>query len=201
VQTRREFIITSLSALAAIPTAIQACTLPPRPLKAELRLRRLYVRRTSEWGYHLVSDGPGSPRPLIKRTVIERVFGEGTYDALPQRDHWAMIDADWFGGDDLFVPQPVRDPEFNIWQGYYHPMAEAHDLLEDVFFAGGAPWWGAYMPEYSLTLGEHPNTPRSATARVHDIGRLPMLAAAVAERTPHLVIEYSDLLDRSDGEH
>lgn len=198
--TRRDFIISSAAAAAtAMPFANQAQPLAVGPLTAKQRMRRLFLTRTPEWEYRLVSDGPDRPQPLIKRSVVERTFGGGTYDTLRQRDHWEMIEAGWFRGDDLFVPQPVRDPEYDIWQAFYRPEVEAHDLLEDLFFEGRAPRWGAHMPEYSMTLAEHPNTPRYATAKIYDIHYLPQLAAAVEARTPNLLVEYGHFLERPFG--
>lgn len=194
--TRREFLFSAAAAMTAIPAVSKAHPVTLVPLEATPRLRKLYVERTPDWDHRLYSDGPKTPQPLIKRAVIERAFGEGTYDTLRQRDHWALIDAGWFSDEELFVPQPVRDPEYNVWQSYYRPLVEAHDLLEDVFFNGQAPWWGVFMREYSLTLAVHPNTPRLATAKIHDIRYLPDLASAVAARTPYLVVDYGDLLER-----
>lgn len=197
--TRREFMFSAVAAMTAIPAASKTHPVTLSPLKAAPRLRKLNVERTPDWHYRLYSDGPNAPQPLIKRAVFEQVFGEGTYDTLRQRDHWEMIEVGWFAEDDLFVPQPVRDPEYNVWQGYYRPVVEAHDLLEDVFFEGQAPWWGVHLREYSLTLAVHPNTPRLATAKILDIRYLPALAAAVAARTPYLVVDYGDLLERPSG--
>ena len=166
------------------------------PLRAERGRRKLFVRRTPDWEFILYSNGPNRPQPLIKRSVIERTFGDDVYDTLRQRDHWAMIEAGWFGADNQFLPQPVRDPEYDIWQAYYRPEVEAHDLLEDIFFDGKAPWWGAYIQEYGLTLAEHPSTPRYATAKINNVLNLPPLAAAIAERTSHVSLEYESVLKR-----
>ena len=198
--TRRDFLLTSAAALTAVPAALQAALAPLTPLRTDVRRRKLHVRRTPNWDFILYSDGPSRPQPLIKRAVIERTFGDEVYDALRQRDHWAMIEAGWFSGNDLFLPQPVRDREYDLWWSYYRPEVEAHDLLEDIFFDGQAPWWGAHMKEYGLSLAVHPSTPRFATAKVASVWRLPALAAAVAERTPYVSVEHGDLLEREPWE-
>lgn len=198
--TRRQFLFSSAATLTALPACLNAAVPKLVPLRAEVRCRRLFVRRTPDWEFILYSNGPNRPQPLIKRSVIERTFGDDVYDTLRQRDHWAMIEAGWFGADDQFLPQSVRDPEYDIWQAYYRPEVEAHDLLEDIFFDGNAPWWGAYMQEYGLSLAEHPNTPRYATAKIRNLLGLPALAAAINERTPHVALEYGDLLMRQSWE-
>jgi len=198
--TRRDFIVSSAAALTAIPACLTAKSLNLAPLQAEGRRRKLFVRRTPDWDFILYSNGPNRPQPLIKRSVIKRRFGDDVYNTLRQRDHWAMIKAGWFSAHDQFLPQPVRDPEYDIWQAYYRPEVEAHDLLEDTFFDGTAPWWGANIQEYGLTLAEHPNTPRYATAKVGSLLGLPALAAAINERTPHVSLEYGGVLKRQSWE-
>jgi hypothetical protein len=100
--------------------------------------------------------------------VIERVFGEGAYNRLSQRDHWEMIEAVWFEGDDLHMPVPLEDPTYDVWKGYYHPVTEAHDLLRDLFAKKYMvlPPFGGTLPN-GMSMGEHPITPRYATARVN----------------------------------
>lgn len=198
--TRRQFLASSAAVLSAIPARLNATLLDLGPLRADMRRRKLFVRRTPDWEFILYSNGPNRPQPLIKRSVIERTFGDDVYDTLRQRDHWAMIEAGWFGSDDQFLPQPVRDPEYDIWQAYYRPEVEAYDLLEDIFFDGNAPWWGAYLQEYGLSLAEHPNTPRYATAKIQNLLGLPALAVAINERTPHVSLEYGNLLMRQSWE-
>jgi hypothetical protein len=41
---------------------------------------------------------------------------KGTHQAVFQPDHWAMIDAGWFGGNDLFDPAESGGLELWIWQ-------------------------------------------------------------------------------------
>lgn len=120
------------------------------------------------------SDGPYEPRKVIRWTVIEEVFGAGTYNQLSQRDQWEMIEAGWFTGDDLHLPVPTGDDTYLVWKGYYHPVCEAHDLLRDLF---ATRYWsmfhGGWAVPNGMTLAEHPCTPRYATARVEsDLGVL-----------------------------
>jgi hypothetical protein len=96
------------------------------------------------------------------------VFGEGAFNRLSQRDHWAMIEAGRFSGPDLHLPVPLGDPTYDFWRGHSHPVPEVHDPLRRLFAANypSGLGWRRHLPN-GLTLAEHPCTLRYATARIH----------------------------------
>jgi hypothetical protein len=128
---RRCFLAASVMAAVAPTLPVQAFA--ATPLRATPKHRRLFPKREEggSWLFH--SDGPYEPRKVIRPDIIERVFGEGAFNRLSQRDHWAMIEAGWFSGSDLHLPVPLGDPTYDVWKGYYHPVTEAHDLLRHLF--------------------------------------------------------------------
>ncbi|WP_294613823.1 hypothetical protein [uncultured Roseovarius sp.] len=139
----------------------------------------------------LVSDGSAVPRPLIRQNAIERIFGSDIYDTLSQPDHWCMIDAGWFDDTDLFMPLPQGDPAYLTWCECYRPEVEAFDILLDIFGERALSPFGLIVPEFDLTLAEHPSTPRFATATVEDASVLPELAKYVASRAEWVTIDPS----------
>ena len=181
---RREFILRSVACMTALPI-LPTLMLPTplRPLTAEKRPRKLLVRHEPDGRCLIVSDGPTAPRDLIRPAVIDRVFGPGVYATLSQPDHWRMIDAGWFGGDDVFTPVPQGDPAYQVWCSWYRPEVEAHDLLMEAFSDRNFGPFGIYIADCGLTLAEHPSTPRYATARVEHSCFLPELAKQVIART------------------
>lgn len=181
---RRDFVLQSAAGLTAVPAlATPMLRGALRPLTAEKRARRLLARHEPDGRCLIVSDGPTAPRDLIRPAVIDRVFGTGVYANLSQPDHWCMIDADWFGRDDLFKPVPQGDPAYLVWCARYRPEVEAHDLLLEVFGDEGFSPFGVYIASCGLTLAEHPSTPRYATARVEHQWFLPELAKQVGARS------------------
>lgn len=191
--TRRNFIVTS-AATASSPLALDAAAseAPRLPLRALPRVRRLRAEPTSDGRLLLLSDGPKTPPKLIKPEALERVFGPGTDGVLSQPDHWRMIDEGWFVEEDLEELTDPNDPALMIWQANYRPEVEAHDLLYDLFRDRIKGPFGAYIPEVGLELGEHPATPRFATAKVNDEFYLSLLAAEVTALTSWLEIEAHD---------
>jgi hypothetical protein len=156
------------SVLTAVAASLPQSSFTPEPLRAKPRHRRIFARRHQKEGWLLYSDAPNKPRKVIRADVIERVFGEGAYNRLSQRDHWEMIEAGWFEGDDLHMPALLADDTYHVWRGYYYPVTEAHDLLEDAFsdkYDQMSPF-GWYVPN-GLVLRVHPRTPRYATARAY----------------------------------
>ena len=188
--TRRDFIVTT-AATASSPLAVNAAEEPKvrLPLKAQPRIRALFTKPTGDGRLLLFSDGPVSPSKLIKPEALERAFGPGTDLVLQQRDHWRMIEEGWFAEEDLYEPTEFEDPAFRIWHANYRPETEAHDLLYDLFRDQINGPFGARIPDVGLELGEHPSTPRYATAKLDDDWCLPRLRAEVAERTSWLVID------------
>lgn len=188
--TRREFVVRSAAGLTAVPILKNpVLAAPPRPLRAAQAPRKLLVRNEQDGRCLLVSDGPTAPRELIRPEAVYRVFGSGVYDTLSQPDHWRMIDAGWFGGEDLFTPVPLGDPAYLTWCAWHRPENEAHDLLLDIFSDTAFGPFGVYIPECGLTLAEHPCTPRYATARLDNQWFLPELARHLAGRTSWIVIK------------
>lgn len=187
--TRRNFIAAS-AATASGSLAVGAAEEDRRlPLKAEPRVRTLQARPAENGRLLLISDGPEAPPKLIRPEALERAFGPGTERVLYQPDHWRMIDEGWFMDDDLYEPSDGEDAAFDIWRANYRPEVEAHDLLYDLFQDDITGPFGVRIAKYGLELGEHPSTPRYATAKLDGAGYLPGLAAEVARRTRWLVIE------------
>lgn len=137
----------------------------------------------------LFSDGADKPRKLIKPGALERAFGHGIERLLLQPDHWRMIEEGRFSGEDLYRPSDFDDPAFQVWQANYKPETEAHDLLYNLLGDKMANPFSGRIPELGLEFGEHPSTPRYATAKLEDEWFLPRLKAEVAARTAWLVID------------
>ncbi|PVZ48382.1 hypothetical protein [Thalassobacter stenotrophicus] len=186
--TRRDFIATS-AATASSPLAGHAANERDvrLPLKAQPRVRTLFTKPTGDGRLLLFSDGPKSPSKLIKPEALERAFGPGTDLVLQQPDHWRMVEAGWFAEEDLYEPTDFEDPTFLIWHANYRPETEAHDLLCDLFRDHVTGPFGAGLPDLRLELGEHPSTPRYATATLDGDWCLPRLMDEVAARTAWLV--------------
>ena len=188
--TRRDFIVTT-AATASSPLAVHAADEQDvrLPLKAHPRVRTLCTKPTGDGRLLFFSDGPKSPSKLIKPAALERAFGPGTDLVLQQPDHWCMIEEGWFAEADLYEPTEFEDPAFRIWHANYRPETEAHDLLYDLFRDHITGPFGARIADLGLELGEHPSTPRYATAKLDGDWCLPHLKAEVAERTSWLVID------------
>lgn len=102
-----------------------------------------------------------------------------------------MIDAGWFDDTDLFTPVPQGDPTYLTWCEHYRPEVEAFDFLLDVFGERALSPFGLVVPEFDLTLAEHPCTPRFATATIEDASALPELAKYVASKSEWVAIDPS----------
>ena len=100
-----------------------------------------------------------------------------------------MIDEGWFAEGDLYEPAVFEDPAFRIWHANYRPETEAHDLLYDLFQDQITGPFGARLPDLGLELGEHPSTPRYATAKLDGDWCLTRLTDEVAARTVWLVVD------------
>jgi hypothetical protein len=191
---RRDFLIRSTTALTiATSFGDSARAAPLRPLRAKPTVRTLFARPRQQGDYLLITDSTPFPRPLIKEEVVERFFGSGTFDTLSQADHWCMISAGWFEGEDLFTPQPNRDSSYVTWCAVYRPEVEAYDLLMDIFSERVFSPVGLYAPEFGLRLGEHPSSPRYATATIEDASALIELASYVACQSDRVTINPSPL--------
>ena len=188
--TRRDFIVTS-AATASSPWALQASEKQDvlLPLRALPRVRSLSAKPTGDGRLLLISDGPEAPPKLIRLEALERAFGPGTDLVLQQPDHWRMIDEGWFAEEDLYEPTDFEDPAFRIWHASYRPETEAHDLLYDLFQDQITGPFGARLSDLGLELGEHPSTPRYATAKLDSAWCLPRLTDEVAARTVWLVVD------------
>lgn len=161
----------------------------PTPLQALPRKRFIFPRLDQYGAWLLHSDGPEAPPPTVRRDVIDKVFGTGTYDTLYLPDHWAMIEAGWFSGTDLHHPIPVVDEVYDVWRAFHHPVCEAHDLIADVFDDLYSPAPGCPgMLRLGIEMAEHPCTPRMATARIRSDHQLSNLAAELARRTDSVAI-------------
>ena len=190
--TRRNFIVTSAAA-ASSPVALQAAEEQHArlPLKAMPKVRTLSAKPTRDGRLLLFSDGPETPQKLIRSEALERAFGPGTNLVLLQPDHWRMIDEGWFAGEDLYDPTEFEDPAFRIWHANYRPETEAHDLLYNLFHEQMDGPLGSRLPDLGLELGEHPCTPRYATAKLDGDWCLSRLAEEIAARTTWLVVDGS----------
>lgn len=183
MMNRRNILLAS-AAMGAMTFVGAARAVPLVPLRAKPRHRRIFTTKESNGRYLLRSDGPEEPRKIIRKEVIERSFGEGTYDTLIQPDHWQMIDEGWFGGDDLRLPVPMEDEAYDLWRAYHHPVCEAHDLIADLFPDLYMPFpWSGQMGRFGVTMAEHPCTPRFATAHVDFEFNLIRLADEIAARS------------------
>ncbi len=183
MMNRRTLLLAS-AAMGSITFLGAARAVAHVPLRAQPRHRRIFVRPGTYGAYRLESDGPAEPRKIVRKEVIERTFGEGSYETLTQPDHWRMIDAGWFGGSDLHQPIPVADEAYDIWRANHHPVVEAHDIIADLFPDLYSPFpWSGRMARYGLSMVEHPCTPRFATADVDFEFNLIRLADEVAARS------------------
>jgi hypothetical protein len=186
---RRDFMKTAAAAVTAVPAhSLEAHTLPNQPLKAQLRPHVLHPEPQADGKFILLSDGPTSPQKLVRLEVLDQAFGKGTFEALDQPDHWAMIDAGWFCGNDLYEPTEFDDAQYQIWHANYSPKCEAHDLLFDLFsdLVEGIMFYS--IPDLGLEFATHPCTPRLATVKLTDINYLQTLVEAVAKRTKWIVV-------------
>ncbi|MCV2880098.1 hypothetical protein OE699_14705 [Sedimentimonas flavescens] len=100
-----------------------------------------------------------------------------------------MIDEGWFPEEQLYEPTELEDPAYDTWLANYRPETEAHDLLHHLFKDKIIGPFGTRIRDLGLELGEHPSTPRYATAKLDGDWCVPRLSAEVAERTSWLVID------------
>ena len=160
--------------------------LPPLPMT--LRIRKLHLTPEASDTFVIATDAPIDPPALIKPEVVDDAFGAGTHRLLSQPDHWRMIEAGWFSGNDLYLPYDIDDPAYRIWCAYYAPKTEAHDLLLDLFGGGLMPGGGT-ISELGLSFAEHPCTPRLAMVKLINEFMLPQLQAEVSALTKWIEIE------------
>lgn len=188
--TRRNFIVaTAATASSPLAEGAKAEQWDSLPLRALPKVRTIYAKRTHDGRLLLVSDGRETPQKLIKPEPLERAFGRGITRLLPQPDHWRMIEEGWFSGEDLYQPVDSSDPALWIWKANYRPATEAHDLIYDLLGDQMVDPISGRIRELGLELGEHPCTPRYATAELVGESFLPRLADAVAVRTTWMVID------------
>jgi len=191
--TRRNLMATSAAAAVVGTLQPEPSAARPRPhatpLRAPLRVRNLHAFPSHSGRLILASDGDFQPRKLIRRDVLNAVFGEGTDKVLGQPDHWEMIDAGWFGDEDLYLPTGFDDPAYLDWCEYYDPRVQAHDLLFG-FVEDEHMWWGGgEIPEVGLVFMRHPQSPRLVTAHFTDWSGLARLEKYLAERTQWLTLD------------
>lgn len=187
--TRRNFIVASAATASSSLAEGAIAEQRSLPLRARAKVRTVHAKQVHDGRLVLFSDGPEAPQKLIKQVALERAFGRGITQILLQPDHWRMIEEGWFSGEDLYQPADFDDPAFRIWQANYKPETEAHDLLYDLLGDRMANPFSGRIPELGLELGEHPSTPRYATAKLEGEWCLPRLRDEVAARTSWLVIE------------
>lgn len=186
---RREFMKASAVAMVAVPSpSLAADQRPDLPLKAELRLHELHLEPRQDGRFILLGGGPLSPRKLIRPEALARAFGKGTCEAIVQPDHWAMIEAGWFGEDDLYMPDDFDDPQYRIWYANYRPECEAHDLLYDLFRDSLEGFFFRSLPSLGLDFAEHPCSPRLATVKLDHESFIQPLITAVEAQTKWIVI-------------
>ncbi|MCA0044668.1 hypothetical protein [Celeribacter litoreus] len=182
---RRHFLITSVAlAAGASATPLSSEAAPTLPLQRGLRKRTLYLEPRSRGGFLLYSDGAREPRKLIRPEAIDARFGKGTHHHLLQPDHWAMIDAGWFEGEDLYGIEQGHERELEIWGDYYRAECEAFDLLRTLFDGRVDGFFRTAIPELGLLFGEHPCSPRLATVyleKEHLIGKLVSTVAGLSK--------------------
>ena len=150
--------------------------------------RQLHLEECPDGKLLLKTDAPTTPRKLVKREVIDGIWGLGTYEVMRQPLHWAMIDAGWFDDDELWYPFEGMTPEYIDWFGYYQPQCEAHDLMCDLF--------GIYpsimsprLPDIGLEVGQHPSTPRFVTAKIKNRDWIATFVQAVTAEDAYLEID------------
>lgn len=187
--TRRQFFKNSTAVVAAGVTQTAEPTLGSVPLRAEPRVRWLHPIRTADDRILLRGDGPIEPQPLIRREVLDAAFGVGTHALLLQPDHWRMIEAGWFCGDDLFLPQERTDADYENWMAFHRPEVEAHDMLLELF--GMHDFWlfGGRIEALGLTFERHPTAPRFVTVKLDQEGLLSGLTTAVSDLTDWIRID------------
>jgi len=194
--TRRTFILASAAGTVGLAAPAILAGRPAQPLRAEPRLRQLHLQHrkldTIFDAYDVFTDAPSSPRPLIRRELIDEAFGTEVYDSLDQPDHWRMIDAGWFSGSDLDrIDSPERpfDPLVLQWHAWHKPDSEAYWLLRDLFPEAQLPGGGAYLEAYDLFFCIHPCTPMEAEASLRNSWRIEAFAAELAARSPWLRLD------------
>jgi hypothetical protein len=194
--TRRTFIIASATCAAAVAATASLARSPLQPLRAEPRPRQLFLQHRKvgrlDEAYDIFTDAPSKPRPIIRRAVIDEVFGPDVYDTLEQPDHWRMIDAGWFAGsdlDDLEDPERAFDPLVLQWHAWHKPTSEAYWLLLDLFPEAQFPFGSAYLDAYDLLFGIHPCTPMKAEVSLRNSWRIEEFAAELALRSPELRLD------------
>ncbi|MZR13767.1 hypothetical protein GQE99_12160 [Maritimibacter sp. DP07] len=100
-----------------------------------------------------------------------------------------MIEAGWFYGDDLFLPQARTDADHENWMSFHRPEVEAHDMLLELF--GMRDFWlfGGRMEALGLTFERHPTRPRFVTVKLDQEGLLSGLTTAVSGLTDWIKID------------
>ncbi len=106
------------SVMAALAATLPVQTFAATPLRATPKHRRIFPKREEDGSWLLHRDALYEPRKVIRPDVIERVFGEGAFNRLSQRDHLAMIEAGWFSGPDPHLPVPLNDPRRVAWDSH-----------------------------------------------------------------------------------
>ncbi len=181
--SRRAFIVTAVSSIAALPH--QTVAEPKEPWKAPERVPKLHAKLDEDHSLLLLTDAPASPSRLVKEEALLKRFSADILATLKQPDHWYMIAKGLFFGDDTYVPSPSGDDaQYWIWAEYYRPEVEAYDFLLSKFEFQGIPHFGIRNSDLRLTLAEHPSTPRFATARLDHIMYLPRLERALDCQIP-----------------
>lgn len=175
--SRRNLMATSAAAAAVGTLYPEPSTARPgarvMPLRAPLRAHNLFAFPSDSGRLTLATDVDFQPRKLIKRGVLNAVFGKGTDAVLTQPDHWEMIDAGWFGDENLCLPTGFDDPAYLDWCEYCDPRVQVHDLLFG--FVENEHMWlgGGRTPEVGLVCMRHPQSPRLVTVHFTDWSGLP----------------------------
>lgn len=156
---------------------------PPEPL-----VRHLYLQEQHDGKLLIVSDGSPNPRPLIKPNIIEEIWGPGAYSLLRQPLHWQMIDSGWFSEDDLWYPFNEDCEELDIWNAFYHPVCEAHDIVCRILGISSIFIMKSSRSDLGLQVAEHPSTPRYATAKLYNRGYIHKFVSEVHSRTKHVIV-------------
>ena len=151
--------------------------------------RQLHFEERTDGTLLLKTDAPSTPRKLVKKEVIDGVWGNGAYEFMRQPIHWAMIDAGWFDEDELWYPFDGFTEEYVNWASYYQPACEAHDLMCDTFGVVNFGIMSPKLPDIGLQMAEHPCTPRYATAKLLNKSWIPTFTEAVRARGAHFEID------------
>ena len=151
-------------------------------------VRHLHFQEQPDGKLLIVSDASPNPRPLIKPYIIEEIWGPGAYELLRQPMHWQMIDSGWFEEDDLWYPFDQDCNELDVWNAFYHPVCEAHDIVCRVLGISSIFIVKSGRSDLGLQVAEHPSTPRYATAKLNNEGYVRHFAAEIHSRTKHVFV-------------